>query len=481
MKSVLNRLNSGVPAHGFLAILLAIPGSLAAGDAPAGGASGEIQELLAPREIACGQDVTFAATVDGQSGGSIQFELKTYANKTVWSGAAAIEEGRAVVTMDSGEAATLEKGNRVLKATVAGLDGKPAYAAVRLRGRVFRNPEATPAGIQPGDEIVITDLSTLQPETAVREVSEKGTWWRRAYRISDEAERRHLVCVEQRDLDDPQSCLAGQLRLPLNVTGWYEVWVRTYRHHLGGGIDVRLSGEKYFMHANPLQIEPEAAADRHPYGALVDIRYRAADLSGQDLVFQQPYGTYDSEHKLANASLAGVRLVKLSQSRVDQLRAERSSRDVKRIGYDNDGFSYFWRVGVHDKSCIARLLEPLRDQSASFLNISLGGLGGIIIPTPYTGMYQMTGHDRDGDLRANAFFRWCFEHDVNIVDVLAERAHEVGLKLFVSLMAERSFSRDKTMRAHPQWRIQRGRGTWYLGLCALGRARLSGAEDRLDL
>ena len=46
----------------------------------------------------------------------------------------------------------------------------------------------------------------------------------------------------------------------------------------------------------------------------------------------------------------------------------------------------------------------------------------------------MVGHTRYGDYRANAFYQWCFDNDVNVVDVLAKRAHELGLKLFVSTM-----------------------------------------------
>ncbi|MBN2310223.1 MAG: hypothetical protein JXR94_14710, partial [Candidatus Hydrogenedentes bacterium] len=268
-----------------------------------------------------------------------------------------------------------------------------------------------------------------------------------------------LVCVEEQDIEDPESCLAPELRLPLDLSGWYAVWVRTYRPDVNGGIDVRLPGEKHFVHVNPQQvstIEGEAPAP----GVLVDVLYRAADLTGQGLLFRQPYGTYDSEHLLANACLAGVRLVRLSDAQAERIEAERARADVRVAGYDNDGFSYFWKWGTHDTACIARLIEPLRDQSADFLNLSLGGLGGIIIPTPYTGMYQMTGHTRHGDYRANAFFRWCFENDINIVDVLAERAHEVGVRLFVALMMERSFSVDDAMKAHPEWNIKKGRGRW---------------------
>ena len=32
-------------------------------------------------------------------------------------------------------------------------------------------------------------------------------------------------------------------------------------------------------------------------------------------------------------------------------------------------------------------------------------------------MFQLVGHTRPGDARANAFTRWCFDNDVNIVDV----------------------------------------------------------------
>jgi len=418
-----------------------------------------IAELTSPRDV-FDEDTTFSASLPTGISGTVHFVLKTYAGEVVWNRDAAIADGVASVVLAGDEAAALEKGGRVLAATVNDAADRSAYRAVRLRGRIFRDAVGEPPDLRPGDEIVITDLSRIKPAEAVADRSAKGTWWRRVYTLPDDGEERRLVCVEEHDLEDPASCLAPPLRLDLDLEGWYEIWVRTRRHREAGGIDVRLSGEPYFFHANPLQVDQTDGGPEPAYGALVDILYRADDLAGQGLVFQQPYGTYESEHKRCNASLAGVRLVKLSDAQAARLEAERAREDTRVIGYDNDGFSYFWKWGVHDVACIARLLEPLRDQSAAFLNFELGGLGGIFIPTPYTGMYQMTGHTRDGDYRANAFYRWCFENDVNIVDVLTERAHEVGLKLFVSLMMERSFSPDATMKAHPEWRIRRGRGRW---------------------
>jgi Carbohydrate family 9 binding domain-like len=418
-----------------------------------------ISAVSGPRDV-FNKDVTFTASARADVSGTVRFALKTWAGDTLWQGDAPITDGKASILFPGADAAAMEKGSRVLVAALRGNSEESACIAVRLRGRVFREVVETPDDMQSGDEIIIADPSLLTPGDAISSRSEKGKWWRRGYTTAGDSESHEMVCVEEQDRDDPESCLAPQLTLPLNLDGWYEVWVRTYRHEINGGVDVRLSKEKYFVHMDPRQVSAVKHAPHPPDEVLVDVLYRAADLTGQDIVFQQPYGTYESEHLLANASLAGVRLVRLSGAQVARIQTERARPDVRITGYDNDGFSYFWRWGTHNEACIARLLEPLRDQSADFLNISLGGLGGIIIPTPFTGMYQMTGHTRHGDYRANAFFRWCFENDVNIVDVLCERAHEVGLRLFVATMMERSFSRDETMKSHPEWMITKGRGTW---------------------
>ncbi len=422
-----------------------------------------ISKLSAPREVTFGEDATFAATVAAEVTGTVRFSLKTYAVQTVWTKTASITEGQASVVLTSGEAAGLEKGSRVLVGTVNGRTSRSAYAPVRLRGRIFRDVTVAPAEIKPGDEIIITDMSLLQPQNVISQRSEKGKWWRRGYTIPEETDEHSLVCVEEQDMEDPESCLAPQFTLSLNLEGWYEVWVRTLRREtdgdvgVGGGIDVRFSGEKYFVYCNPLDVN--TGTDHPPYGALVDILYRAADLTGQDLVFQQPFGTYASSTKLCDASLAGVRLVKLSDEQVAQLQAERARQDTKIAGYDDDGFSYFYAYATHTPDFIARMIEPLRDQSVAFLNFELGGLGGITIPTPYTGLYQMSAR-RDGDLRANAFFQWCYDNDINILRTLTDYGHEVGVNVFASMMMERSFSRDETMRAHPEWQVQRGPGTW---------------------
>ncbi|HJN14547.1 MAG TPA: hypothetical protein QGH10_03600, partial [Armatimonadota bacterium] len=425
---------------------LSVVGALVSG--MAANADGAL-ELRVPDEIPVGQDTELRLAAGPDATGTVGFAILNYSGDTLWSGSAEMNGGEASVTLARRNVTRLEKGSAVVSAS---LGEETVYAATRIRGRQFANAIRRPDGLKTGDEILITDMSFLAPSEAISTTGEKGKWWLRSYH-TDAGDDAALVSVETQDVADPESTLASALELPLDLRGWYEIWVLTYAHPTLGGIDVRLSDEPYFLHCDPSQA---SGAE----GRLVEIRYRAADLTGQSLVFQQPYGTYDSETRAAVASLAGVRLVKLSQRQARRVKEERDSQDVRVLGYDNDGFSYFWKWGVHDEACIARLLEPLRDASADFLNVELGGLGGITIPTPYTELYQMTGHTRHGDYRANEFFRWCAESDTNIVDVLTDRAHELGLRLFVSLMAERSFSRDATMRAHPEWMIKRGPGNW---------------------
>jgi len=421
-----------------------------------------IAELQAPGEVAAGDDAQFVAVVQPGLSGQVTFALKTYAGELLWTETAPIADGQAAVVLASEAVARLEKGSRVLVATVNDEEERSAYAAVRLRGRVFRDVTGAPEDLQPGDEIVITDMSLLEPQGATSRHSEKGKWWRREYTVAGDEEPHFLVCVEERDMVDPDSCIAPQLTLSLDLEGWYEVWVRTYRYpklesgaHGQRGIDVRLSGQRYFQWCDPLvDIDVVGYCD---HGNLVDILYRAADVTGQHLLFQQPFGTYSSEARLCNAALAGVRLVKLSDEQVAQVRAERASTDNKITGYHDDkGTIMIW--GAQNRDLVPRMIEPLRDHSGAFLSIELGDDAGLIIPTPYTRMFEYSTYHREYQCRNDAFTQWCFDNDINILDDLTDYAHQVNVKVFAHFCLSRVFN-PTFLDEHPDWRVKRGRGT----------------------
>lgn len=416
-----------------------------------------LSDLTGPRDLRPGEDGRFSVRVRPGEGRPVRIALTAFDGTVLLARECRVNEGKASAEFSASELTEMERGKM---AVTASIDGSPERVgrAVCLRGRTLRNVLTEPDGLRSGDEVVVTDMGLFSPMEAASESPAKGVWWRRRFRHGVAQEWQEMLSVEEHDPAEPESCLAPSLRLPLRLSGWYEVWVTTFRPEKGGGIDVRLSDEPCYLHLNPQQVA--TAGGRVPTPGLVEMRFRSCDLTDRELEFRQPYGTYDSESKLCCASIAGVRLVKLSPEQVKTRAAEFADAGNQVLGFDNDGYSYFWRWGTHDRDFIARLLEPLRTPSASFLNLSLGGLGGLTIPTPYTELFQLQGHVRDGDFRANTFFRWCRDNDVNIVDVLAKRAHELGLKLFVSTMMERCYSPDRFVREHPEWRVKRGRGTW---------------------
>ena len=358
----------------------------------------------------------------------------------------------------------LEKGSRVLVVSVNGAGGESAYAAVRLRGRIFRNAVQAPEGMKGGDELIITDMSLLQPQSSISQISEKGKWWLRSYMLPGTADEQSLICVLEHDFDDPQSCIAPAIRLPLDLSGWYEIWVQTYRDRHDGGIDVRLSGDESFRLCNPREVGPEQVDGQGEYGALVSMLYRSADMTGQDLVFQQPFGTYESGSRTCTASLAGVRLVKLSENQIGQLQAERARKDTQIMGYhEDDNFLMGW--GTKSIDPIARLREPLRDQCADWISLELGEECGLIIPTPYSEIQRLPTYSTDAHVRFGEILDWAVENNINILEQLAHSAHEVGLKVFGSYFVSRCFNLDCTLlHEHPDWRIARherlGYGVW---------------------
>ena len=69
--------------------------------------------LAAPREVFSSEDVTFKVTASPDTTGDVNFDLKTYAGKSVWTRSAPIESGNASVVLKADEAGRMAKGNRV--------------------------------------------------------------------------------------------------------------------------------------------------------------------------------------------------------------------------------------------------------------------------------------------------------------------------------------------------------------------------------
>ena len=152
------------------------------------------------------------------------------------------------------------------------------------------------AGRQPavGDTVILSDFGACYPRSACAPTSTRGKWWLRGYTTAS-GQAGRMLCVEERDKEHPETCLAPALTYPLKLAGVYDIWVGTYRPRYGGGVDIKLTADKVFGSIDPWQKElrqwPPPEAD---VGRLVEVFFKTAELSGQSLHLRQPDQTYQS-------------------------------------------------------------------------------------------------------------------------------------------------------------------------------------------
>ena len=291
------------------------------------------------------------------------------------------------------------------------------------------------AGVEPkpGDEIILNDFSRLTPSSAISDKRTPGKWRVRPYKKPNGTTGGMLVTTE-RNLAKPETCICPPVTIPLALKGWYAVWVATYRGEYGGGIDVRLSRDDCFVHIDPQQVAFHAKQPQPRVGAIVEMNYKpAADLTGQKLVFQQPFGTFESFHwGFCEAQLAYVRLVKLRDAEVNAFQADQADNSRRVIAFDDDNFSRYWMWGGENANKIRRIFEPFRYHDIEFFGLCLGKTTNLCVPTPYSDVSINTG-GRLGDKRMKTMYVDLAENGVDLVEVAVERAHKYGIKLLPTL------------------------------------------------
>jgi len=309
---------------------------------------------------------------------------------------------------------------------------------------------------KPGDEVILRDFSKLSPGDALSEESQRGKWWLRPY--TEGGHQRLMLMTVQRDMDNPASCLVPRVTYPLSLRGWYEVWIATYRGPYGGGIDVRLTGDDCFVHMDPQQVAYHADRPKPRVGAIVELNYKpAVNMADQSLVLQQPYGAYESFHwGFCEASLAHVRLVRLSDEQVAAFRADQAREDRRLIAYDDDNFSRFWKWGGEDEHAILRFLEPFRYHDIAFYGMCLGTATATHVPTPHSDFYVNHGR-RLGDKRVNKSYQAFVDKGIDILQLHVERAHKYGFKLLPTLRMSSCGHQGPHWKALPKMKANKGR------------------------
>ncbi|MCX7425399.1 MAG: hypothetical protein NTW96_07200 [Planctomycetia bacterium] len=319
------------------------------------------------------------------------------------------------------------------------------------------------AGKRPavGDSVLLKDFSRCTPNAAVVGQNVKGKWWLRPYRTSSGATGK-MLCVEARDKDNPQTCIAPELTYPVNLDGVYDIWVGTYQPLFGGGIDIKLSRDKVYGTIDPQEVSiGQWPLPRDQYGTLVQVLFKTADLTGQQIHLRQPHGTYQSLWwGLCNAHVAAIKLVRRDPEEVKHQEATRCKLPKKGVILDRDGFSYVWNWGTERIDCILQQVEQCGQGNVEALNWCIGGSMETNFPHPMTKSRIVTV-ERLGDRRATKVHGDFESRGVDVLKELAARCHELGIKIYASHRANVRYYSSDIWDAHPDWHLANQLGLDY--------------------
>ena len=285
-----------------------------------------------------------------------------------------------------------------------------------------------------GQATYFADLDKCQPASAL---SPEPTY-RRWRMLKYEAESLSGVML----LAGPEAA-APNLTYPLGVSGWHSVSVGAY----GGLIYAkeisirtkvqvlaRLSGEKTFT----LLTLPEEWQREEDEGELIrEMYWKAADLTGQDIVLGQlswraAAGDGMGSLQSADARLAYIKLVPLSEAEVEAIRADQQRSDRRRLFVHNDAGSFFFRCRPTSAEDIRRHVEPYRDSDISRLYWEAGGGDLLKYPSKigrnstYDGLMDFP---RQGDRLGAEARRLLRNRGIDPFQVALDHAHEIGIEL----------------------------------------------------
>jgi hypothetical protein len=346
-------------------------------------------------------------------------------------------------------------------------------------------PAATPRGAlpvetvqaegqrQPGD-VMLLDMSRIEPQSAISREDVKGRWRLVPY-TTDAGGQGEVLCVTQRDEQDPESCLVPTVRLPLNLEGEYEVWIiqpRTERA-ADAGADFKLSDDQSFTHITPWDVSGYAGSSPHQQDCLVETFWKVADLQGQALEIRQPYGTYQSDPwGFCEAWFAGVRLVRLPPAEAARRRREWQDGRVKRVVYNHDGHGVFFAHDPKTTADLWRIVDVFANQSVHHLDwcVVAGGVFNHVtkVGEAFADLPDEAAPTSDpGQRRMIACLRRFKQQGIDPLRVISERGRLMGVPVYASYRMNffctepygRLFN-GPFWRAHPELQI---RSEWQPG------------------
>jgi hypothetical protein len=265
--------------------------------------------------------------------------------------------------------------------------------------------------------IIISDMTRCHPADALSKVPQKHRW----QLIDYEAEGVKGVILGATSLKD-----APDVTLPLDVEGWYAIYLGFWNpHHAYDGdfgVKLRLSDEAVFR----LIVDRDAGLNWPGWFELKEVYYRSDELTGKDLVIAQQ----SNAHPL-KSYIAYIKLVPLTNSQVEKLKADRKQKQTRCLYALNDGNGLFYR-GYRTRE---ELLEEVGIyQHSDVKGVLFAVASGEIVNYPSrTGVAWMAGPeeavDTSGHLKLKQGVESLLQKDIVPIEVYADYLHRHNIEI----------------------------------------------------
>ena len=267
-------------------------------------------------------------------------------------------------------------------------------------------------------QILISDLTRFEPADTISRDGSPGTWMVVDYEM-EEGKGAMLI--------GPPGVPIPDLRLKLNVEGWYEIRLGIfYSGPAGprgsGALRARLSDDPAFSHFCQEDFRPSKDGHYPEKGLrwwdVAETLWKCADLMGQDLIISRPQGGDMAE---LYTHLTYVRLVEMDRVGVGAFDAEKPSPETRTmVGYQV-GFYHQW--GLSSREDFREAFEHFRDSDFDFVLHRIASGSQTLYPS------------KVGDLAPphdvwTSLLNECVERGVDPLEEAMKAAKACGVRLF---------------------------------------------------
>jgi len=312
------------------------------------------------------------------------------------------------------------------------------------------------------DAIVLSDMSKVTPQTALSEdIRRERKWKVLPYETTTGLKGK---CISS--LPDTG---APEVALPLNLKGWYAVYVGL------GGMGRFAFGQESEAR---LKLTNDVTYQHRRYsGARDDIDevfFKAADLTGQSLHIAQmrmraKMDLLQADNSPRHTVIMYVKLVPLTDAEVDQIKKDRQDQSKKKLIATLDAFSWINKNYPTTKEEFLEDFEHYRDTDFGTLSWQIIGGDLVNFPSKYGTIPGELSEvpARTGDGYVTKSINKFIERGEDHTKLAVEAARSMNKKIFIGFRAQafqatpafEDYFTSRFYREHPEYRAYDRDGT----------------------